>query len=90
MGITGENVKMREFWEEKDKSKAIILPPSTSTATRVQRQPWENQYQAWRKKKAGVQIKVDEYTRYLQAPILSEVRCTCLVRFNGLDPRSVS
>lgn len=72
--ITRGKVKMQEFWEEKYKSKAIVLPPRANTATTVQHQQRENQYQAWRRKKAGVQTEVDEYARYLQAPILSEVK----------------
>ena len=65
---------MQEFWEEKYKSKAIVLPPRANTATTVQHQQRDNQYQAWRRKKAGVQTEVYEYARYLRAPILSEVK----------------
>ncbi|KFY66178.1 hypothetical protein V496_02144 [Pseudogymnoascus sp. VKM F-4515 (FW-2607)] len=72
--ITRGKVKMQEFWEEKYKSKAIVLPPRENTATTVQHQQRENQYQAWRRKKAVVQTEVDEYARYLQAPILLEVK----------------
>lgn len=71
--VTTGKEKMKEFWEEKYKSKAIVLP--IKSATPIQGQPErENKFVAWRRKKASIQAELDEYTRYLQAPVLSEIK----------------
>jgi hypothetical protein len=69
--ITGKE-KMKEFWEEKYKSNAIVI--STPTALASVQSGRENKFVAWQKKKAGIQMEVDEYTRYLQAPLLTEIK----------------
>jgi hypothetical protein len=66
-------MEKKEFWEEKYKSNTIVLsPPSIS----VSNQPLgrENKFVAWHKKKTGIQMEMDEYTRYLQAPLLTKIK----------------
>ena len=69
--ITGEE-EMKEFWEEKYKSNAIVN--STPTALASVKSGRENKFVAWQKKKAGIQMEVDEYTRYFQPPLLTEIK----------------
>jgi hypothetical protein len=54
--------KIKEFWEEKYKSNAIVL--STPSISANEEPSWENKFIAWQKKKAGIQIDINEYTQY--------------------------
>jgi hypothetical protein len=66
--------KMRDFWESEYRSTAISVPRQLSeSAKRTQ-----NTFAQWRQQRERSSIDIDEYTKYLQAPVLPEVT----------DPRS--
>lgn len=68
--ITDAKTKVQEFWESEYKSTAntvsIPVPKLTPTV--------QNPFTEWHKKKQRSRLDIDEYTKYLQAPVLPEVK----------------
>ena len=68
--IADAKAKVQLFWKREYKSTAITVPtPASETASTV-----HNAFQEWQKKRQRSQLDIDEYTKYLQAAVLPEVK----------------
>jgi hypothetical protein len=68
--IIDAKTKVQMFWELEYKSTAtIVLVPAPESTPRVQ-----NPFAEWHKKKQRSRLDIDEYAKYLQAPVLPEVK----------------
>jgi hypothetical protein len=66
---------MQTFWETEYRSTAIAVPTQVSRSTDSLKQ---NRFQQWQQRTQRSRLDIDEYTKYLQAPTLPDVK----------DPRS--
>jgi hypothetical protein len=68
--IADAKAKVQLFWKREYKSTAITVPtPASEAAPTV-----HNAFQEWEKKRQRSQLEIDEYTKYLQAAVLPEVK----------------
>ena len=60
-------IQMQEFWQTEYKSTAITIPVPEAMA------PPQNTFRQWQKKRERSVLDIDEYVKYLQAPVLPTV-----------------
>jgi hypothetical protein len=72
--ILDSKAKLQAFWEEEYKSTATVIPSQIMESSN----PTLNRFQEWKQKTQRSTLDIDEYIKYLQAPVLPDVK----------DPRS--
>lgn len=65
--IPPAKIRMQEFWQAEYKSTAVTIPLPESMA------PPQNSFQKWQQRRERSALDIDEYLKYLQAPVLPAV-----------------
>jgi hypothetical protein len=65
--IPPAKIRMQEFWQMEYKSTAVAIPLPESMA------PPQNSFQKWQQRRERSALDIDEYLKYLQAPVLPAV-----------------